>query len=121
MIIHKIISLSVGRCEIVERIKPNIISTRIEELSHMLVRTYYMHIISIFRDSIFISVLDTFTSLMAGTTIFGILGNLAFKLNVNVSDVINSGGTGLAFISYPEAIARFDVVPWVSKTRKLHL
>lgn len=57
--------------------------------------------------------LDTFTSLLAGTTIFGILGNLAFKLDVEVVDVIKAGGPGLAFISYPEAIAKFDAVPWV--------
>lgn len=59
------------------------------------------------------SLLDTFTSLLAGATIFGILGNLALKLNVGVSDVIKAGGPGLAFISYPEAIAKFDEVPWV--------
>lgn len=58
--------------------------------------------------------MDTCTSLMAGATIFGILGNLAYELNVDVGDVINSGGTGLAFISYPEAIAKFDSVPWVN-------
>lgn len=58
--------------------------------------------------------MDTCTSLLAGTIIFGILGNLAFKMNVDVSEVVKSGGTGLAFISYPEAIARFDHVPWVS-------
>lgn len=50
---------------------------------------------------------------MAGSIIFGILGNLAYKMNVDVSEVVKSGGTGLAFISYPEAIAKFDAVPWV--------
>ncbi|KAK9730127.1 Sodium:neurotransmitter symporter family [Popillia japonica] len=73
---------------------------------------------NIYRDSVIISVIDTFTSLIAGFTIFGILGNLAFKLNVNVNEVINAGGTGLAFISYPEAIARFDTVPWTLQTTK---
>lgn len=58
--------------------------------------------------------MDTGTSLLAGTIIFGILGNLAHKMNVKVSDVVKSGGTGLAFISYPEAIAKFDAVPWVN-------
>lgn len=57
--------------------------------------------------------LDTFTSLLAGSTIFGILGSLAHQLGVDVGDVINSGGTGLAFVSYPEAIAKFQHVPWV--------
>lgn len=61
-----------------------------------------------------VTTLDTFTSLLAGATIFGILGNLANELGVEVDEVINSGGTGLAFISYPEAIAKFQQVPWVS-------
>ncbi len=53
---------------------------------------------------------DTFTSLLAGFTIFSILGNLAFELNVPVERVIKSG-TGLAFISYPMAIGKFDFLP----------
>lgn len=60
-----------------------------------------------------VTTLDTFTSLLAGATIFGILGNLAHELDVDVSEVIGGGGTGLAFMSYPEAIAKFDAVPWV--------
>lgn len=68
----------------------------------------------ILRDCLIVNLLDTFTSLLSGVTIFGILGHLAYKLNVDVSEVINAGGTGLAFISYPEAIAKFDFVPWVS-------
>lgn len=70
------------------------------------------------RDAMVVTTLDTFTSLLAGTTIFGILGNLAKELNVDVDEVIGSGGTGLAFISYPEAIAKFEAVPWVSKSSK---
>ena len=61
-----------------------------------------------------VTTLDTFTSCLSGLIIFGILGNLAHKMNVEVPDVVKSGGTGLAFISYPEAIARFEDVPWVS-------
>lgn len=67
-----------------------------------------------FRDALIVTTLDTFTSLLSGTTIFGILGNLAYNLNVTPDQVINSGGTGLAFISYPDAIAKMDAVPWVS-------
>lgn len=57
-----------------------------------------------------ISLMDTFTSFLAGVTVFSILGNLAHESNVDVTDVI-SGGPGLAFVSYPDAIAKFDVVP----------
>lgn len=62
-----------------------------------------------------VTTLDTFTSLMAGITIFGILGNLAHNLKIdNIGDVVKSGA-GLAFISYPDAIAKFDVVPQVKR------
>lgn len=60
--------------------------------------------------------LDTFTSLLAGFTIFGILGNLAHEKHVSsIRDVIGSGGNSLAFISYPDAIAKFDKFPQVTK------
>ncbi|RVE40330.1 hypothetical protein evm_015020 [Chilo suppressalis] len=60
----------------------------------------------VFRDAMIVTTLDTFTSLLSGVTIFGILGNLAHELNQDVSQVVGSGGTGLAFISYPDAIAK---------------
>ncbi|XP_036347528.1 sodium-dependent nutrient amino acid transporter 1-like [Rhagoletis pomonella] len=66
---------------------------------------------NVYRDSMIVTTLDTFTSLLAGITIFGILGNLALNLNAdNISEVVRSG-TGLAFISYPDAIAQFQFVP----------
>ncbi|CAH0667345.1 unnamed protein product [Chilo suppressalis] len=61
---------------------------------------------NIYRDAMIVTTLDTFTSLLSGVTIFGILGNLAHELNQDVSQVVGSGGTGLAFISYPDAIAK---------------
>lgn len=52
--------------------------------------------------------------MISGITIFGILGNLAYELNYdNIEDVIGSGGTGLAFISYPDAIAKSPFAPQV--------
>lgn len=67
---------------------------------------------NIYRDAMIVTTLDTFTSLLAGFTIFGILGNLAYNIREpDVSKVIKSGGAGLAFISYPEAIAKFQFVP----------
>lgn len=53
-----------------------------------------------------VTTLDTFTSLLSGITIFGILGNLAHVLKREVDEVVGSGGTGLAFVSYPDAIAK---------------
>lgn len=65
------------------------------------------------RDAMIVTTLDTLTSLTAGITIFAILGNLAHNLGVeNINEVIK-GGTGLAFISYPDAISKFEVVPQV--------
>jgi solute carrier family 6 amino acid transporter-like protein 5/7/9/14 len=68
---------------------------------------------NVYRDAMVVTTLDTMTSFLSGLIIFGILGNLAYKMDVEVSEVVKSGGTGLAFISYPEAIARFEMVPWL--------
>lgn len=57
--------------------------------------------------------MDTFTSIIAGFTIFGILGNLAHELNTDVALVVRKGA-GLAFVSYPDAISKFTVLPQVS-------
>ncbi|XP_075156660.1 sodium-dependent nutrient amino acid transporter 1-like isoform X2 [Haematobia irritans] len=65
----------------------------------------------IYRDCMIVTTLDTVTSLLAGITIFGILGNLAHNLNItDIKEVVQSG-TALAFISYPDAIAKFQAVP----------
>ncbi|CAH0397886.1 unnamed protein product [Chilo suppressalis] len=67
---------------------------------------------NVYRDSMIVTTLDTFTSLISGITIFGVLGNLAEQLQYDdVSNVISSGGTSLAFISYPDAIAQSPFVP----------
>ncbi|XP_029173799.1 sodium-dependent nutrient amino acid transporter 1-like isoform X2 [Nylanderia fulva] len=50
-------------------------------------------------------------SLLAGCTIFGILGNLAYELGVEDISQVVRGGAGLAFISYPDAIAKFSFLP----------
>ncbi|XP_076240345.1 sodium-dependent nutrient amino acid transporter 1 [Calliopsis andreniformis] len=66
---------------------------------------------NIYRDVIVVTTLDTFTSLLAGFTIFGILGNLAHELGTDDIANVVQGGTGLAFVSYPDAIAKFTVLP----------
>lgn len=67
---------------------------------------------NVYRDSLIVTTLDTCTSLISGITIFGVLGNLAYQLGYeNISDVIGSGGSSLAFISYPDAIAQSPFVP----------
>ncbi|XP_075973573.1 sodium-dependent nutrient amino acid transporter 1-like [Anticarsia gemmatalis] len=61
---------------------------------------------NVYRDAMIVTTLDTVTSLVSGITIFAILGNLAYELNTEVDEVVGSGGSGLAFISYPDAIAK---------------
>lgn len=59
------------------------------------------------RDCMIVTTMDLCTSLMAGATIFGILGNLAYETGNNDVSTVVRAGTGLAFISYPEALAKF--------------
>lgn len=66
-----------------------------------------------YRDAMIVTTLDTFTSLLAGCTIFSILGNLMHELKITNIEKVVQGGTGLAFVSYPDAIAKFDIVPQV--------
>lgn len=76
---------------------------------------------NIYRDAVIVTTLDTFTSLLAGFTIFAILGNLAHNLGVSdISKVVKSG-TGLAFISYPDAISKIQFVPQVSSLMSVKL
>lgn len=53
--------------------------------------------------------MDTLTSLIAGITVFSVLGYLSEITGKEVADIVGSGGTGIAFISYPAAIAEFPV------------
>lgn len=68
---------------------------------------------NLYRDVTIVTLLDTFTSLLAGFTIFGILGHLAHELGTSDVGSVVKGGTGLAFISYPDAIAKFEWMPQV--------
>lgn len=66
---------------------------------------------NVYRDAMIVTTIDTFTSLLAGCTIFSILGNLMYETGRTDIRAVVQGGTGLAFVSYPDAIAKFDVVP----------
>lgn len=68
---------------------------------------------NVYRDANIVTILDTSTSMLAGVTIFGILGHLAYVTgNEDIGSVIK-GGASVAFISYPDAIARFEFWPQV--------
>jgi len=63
----------------------------------------------VIRDALIISFLDTGTSILAGVTVFSVMGYLNEVYGLDFADV--QAGSGLAFILYPQAIAQFDWVP----------
>ncbi|XP_076341500.1 sodium-dependent nutrient amino acid transporter 1-like isoform X3 [Tachypleus tridentatus] len=63
------------------------------------------------RDAIIISVLDTFTSILAGSVVFAVLGTLAHELCIPIEEAVDKEGMGLAFVAYPEALGKIKVVP----------
>ncbi|XP_030241857.1 sodium-dependent nutrient amino acid transporter 1 isoform X2 [Drosophila navojoa] len=68
---------------------------------------------NVHRDATIVTALDTATSLLAGFTIFGILGHLAHEIGTEDIGKVVRGGAGLAFISYPDAIAKFKQLPQI--------
>ncbi|XP_076183506.1 sodium-dependent nutrient amino acid transporter 1 [Ptiloglossa arizonensis] len=66
---------------------------------------------NIYRDAMIVTSLDTVTSMIAGCTIFGILGNLAHEMDITDIDKVVNSGIALAFVSYPDAIAKFNFLP----------
>lgn len=65
------------------------------------------------RDTLIVTTLDTCTSMVAGIIIFGILGNLAYESGVTDIRTVVQGGSGVAFVSYPDAISKFEFMPQV--------
>ncbi|EDW02819.1 GH10830 [Drosophila grimshawi] len=68
---------------------------------------------NVHRDATIVTAMDTVTSLLAGFTIFGILGHLAHEIGTDDIGTVVKGGAGLAFISYPDAIAKFKHLPQI--------
>ncbi|GLG96885.1 Sodium-dependent dopamine transporter [Gryllus bimaculatus] len=58
---------------------------------------------NIYRDAMIVTTMDTFTSLLAGCTIFAILGNLAHEMGVDEIDSVVKAA-GLRLQSLPRAI-----------------
>ncbi|XP_050095725.1 sodium-dependent nutrient amino acid transporter 1-like isoform X1 [Anopheles aquasalis] len=77
----------------------------------MMYSSYNRFTNNVYRDVTIVSVMDTLTSMLAGLIVFGVIGHLAHVLDApNIQQVVR-GGTGLAFITYPDAIAKFSFWP----------
>jgi len=67
-----------------------------------------------YRDALIVSIVDSFTSILAGTVIFTILGHMSHQLNKPIKETVaTSGGPSLVFIAYPQVLATFEVVPQI--------
>lgn len=62
------------------------------------------------RDAIIVPLLNCGTSIFAGFVIFSIMGYMATALNKEVGEVVEEQ-FGLAFIAYPEAVAKLPISP----------
>ncbi|XP_041454388.1 sodium-dependent noradrenaline transporter-like isoform X2 [Lytechinus variegatus] len=68
---------------------------------------------NVYRDAIFTSSINCFTSFFSGFAVFSILGYLSFKTGKDISEVATEG-PGLVFTVYPEAIATIPGAPFWS-------
>ncbi|KAH8032610.1 hypothetical protein HPB51_026063 [Rhipicephalus microplus] len=57
------------------------------------------------EDVLVVALADFIVSMMGGMVVFAVLGNMAYNMEVPVTDVVSSG-VGLAFIAYPQALSR---------------
>jgi SNF family Na+-dependent transporter len=57
---------------------------------------------------------DCFTGIFAGFAVFATIGYLASELKESVAKYVGVSGPGLAFITYPEAIARMPASSFFS-------
>ncbi|XP_055531743.1 sodium-dependent nutrient amino acid transporter 1-like [Wyeomyia smithii] len=66
---------------------------------------------NVYKDAMIISWLDTLTSIIAGCIVFGVIGNLAYVTEQHDIQQVVKSGAGLTFMTYPDAIAKFDLLP----------
>jgi solute carrier family 6 (neurotransmitter transporter, glycine) member 5/9 len=58
---------------------------------------------NIYRDANIVTVLDSFTSLLAGCCTFGIIGHLAHELGVDDISMVVKGGPGIGRIELSQS------------------
>ncbi|ELU09587.1 hypothetical protein CAPTEDRAFT_166146 [Capitella teleta] len=65
---------------------------------------------NIFRDAIFVALVNCCTSVFAGFVIFSVLGYMAERTGLEVKEVAQYG-PGLIFVAYPEGLATMAIAP----------
>jgi solute carrier family 6 amino acid transporter-like protein 5/7/9/14 len=61
-----------------------------------------------------VTTLDTITSVLAGCTVFAVLGHLMDHMGEDNIDEVAKEGPGIAFVIYAKVIETFYAVPQVS-------
>ncbi|KAI4822705.1 hypothetical protein KUCAC02_008236, partial [Chaenocephalus aceratus] len=76
--------------------------------THITMSSYNKVTNNCYRDSVWLCVLNSCTSLVSGFAVFSCLGFMAEKQGIPIEKVVTSG-PGLAFIAFPQAVAMMPV------------